>query len=149
MHWPKNILKMDNVLIDSDVLLDSFAGRIPFSESADKILTWCESGKIVGYVTPVIISNVYYILKKVGSHKKVSDKLKELLTIVDVLEMNKQLILTALNSKFKDFEDAMQHFSAVDSDRIDIILTRNIKDYRFSELPVLTPQDYIKSLKFK
>ncbi len=137
---------MDKVLIDFDVLLDSFAGRVPFSDSADKILSLCSSGKLKGFVTPVIISNVYYVLRKVGSHKKVTDKLRELLTIVDVIDMKKESILTALNSKFKDFEDAMQYYSALDSSEISIICTRNIKDYKLSDLPVLAPGAYIKSV---
>ena len=140
---------MNSVLIDSHVLIDSFAGRLPFVESADKILSLCNSGRLKGYVTPVSISNVYYILRKVGSHKKVTDKLRELLSIVDVVEMSKLSILTALNSKFTDFEDAMQHYSALDSSQIDIILTRNVKDYKFSEIPIHTPQDYINSGSFK
>lgn len=137
---------MDKVLIDSDVLLDSFAGRLPFSDSADKILSLCSSGKLKEYVTPVIISNVYYILRKVGSHKKVTDKLRELLTIVDVIDMKKESILTALNSKFTDFEDAMQNYSALDSSQVNIVCTGNIKDSKLSDLPVLAPDAYIKSI---
>ncbi|MCL6219586.1 hypothetical protein L1967_14920 [Zunongwangia sp. M21534] len=58
--------------------------------------------------------------------------------------MDKEVVLGALNSKFKDFEDALQNFSAVENGEITIILTRNVKDYKKSELAVLTPETYLQ-----
>ena len=59
--------------------------------------------------------------------------------------MDRNVIEKALNSGFKDFEDALQGYSAVNSGNIDLILTRNLKDYKKSELGVFTPETYIKS----
>lgn len=58
--------------------------------------------------------------------------------------MDKEVVLGALNSDFKDFEDALQNFSAMENGEIKIILTRNIKDYRKSDLAILTPETYLK-----
>ena len=58
--------------------------------------------------------------------------------------MNKEVVLDSLNSGFKDFEDALQNFSAVKNGKINIVLTRNIKDYKKSDLAVLTPETYLK-----
>lgn len=58
--------------------------------------------------------------------------------------MDKEVVLDALNSPFKDFEDALQNFSAIQNGKINIILTRNIKDYKKSDLAVLTPETYLK-----
>ena len=52
--------------------------------------------------------------------------------------------MSALNSKFANFEDALQNFSAVESSLIEIILTRNLKDYKQSDLSVMSPEIYIK-----
>ena len=65
---------MNKVMIDSDVLLDSFYDRKPHSEYANKILSLCESKRIQGFVTPVIMANVYYLLCKTASHQKVISK---------------------------------------------------------------------------
>lgn len=135
---------MDKVLIDTDVVLDFFFDRKPFSEHATKIFSLCELKSIQGFITPVIYSNVYYLLRQTAKHEKVIEKLNQLLSITDVLEMNKEVVRTALNSKFKDFEDALQNYAAVKSEIIDTILTRNIKDYKNSEIAVFTPEDYIK-----
>ena len=62
--------------------------------------------------------------------------------------MDKNVIVSALNSRFKDFEDALQNYSAVNAGNIDLILTRNIKDFKNSEIGALTPEDYIK-MKFQ
>ena len=106
---------MENVLIDSDVILDFFLDRKPFSEDATQVLSFCESGKIKGYITPVICSNTYYLLRRIAKHEKVIQKLSQLLTIVDVLLMDKDIVLQALGSGFKDFEDALQNFAAIQS----------------------------------
>lgn len=134
---------MTKILIDTDVILDFFFDRKPFSENSAKILSLCESRKINGFITPVILSNVYYLLCKTSKHEKVIEKLKLLISIIEILVINKESIVQALNSDFKDFEDALQNYSAELNKNIDIILTRNTKDYIKSTLAVMTPDIYL------
>jgi len=138
---------MKKILIDTDVILDFFFDRKPFSENSSIILNMCERKHIQGFVTPVIISNSYYLLRRTAQHDKVISKLKQLLSIIDVLNMNKQIIDNALNSDFKDFEDALQNFAAVSKGDIDVIVTRNVKDFKKSEIAVLTPESFLKLTK--
>ncbi|MDT3740861.1 MAG: PIN domain-containing protein [Candidatus Kapabacteria bacterium] len=135
---------MNNLLLDTDVLMDFFLDRKPFSDDAAKILSLCELKQLNGFVTPVIISNLYYLLRKLSNHNKVIEKLKQLLTFIDVLEMTREIIIKALNSDFKDFEDALQNYSAENSMFINVIITRNTKDYKNSYLGVMTPEDFLK-----
>jgi predicted nucleic acid-binding protein len=135
---------MKRILIDTDVILDFFFDREPFSENAAKILSLCESKEITGFVTPVIISNAYYLLRQTAKHEKVIEKLKLLVSITEVLVIDKASIVEALNSEFKDFEDALQNYSAEQNKEIDIIITRNTKDYKNSSLGVMTPDGYLK-----
>jgi predicted nucleic acid-binding protein len=134
---------MTKILIDTDVLLDFLYEREPFCEDAAKILNLCDLNKISGWLTPVILSNVYYILRKSYSHKEVVVKLRELLKILNVLSMNKDTVLLALNSEFTDFEDALQNYAAEFNGDINFLVTRNIKDYKNSSLKVLTPNDFL------
>ncbi len=136
---------MDKVLIDSDVILDVFLDRPPFSTFASEIFRRCENKEMLGYTTPVIISNIYYILSRLASHDRIIEKLKQLLLIVDITAIDKSVIIEAINSDFKDFEDALQNFAATNHGDIRIILTRNIKDYRKSTLTILSPELYIKN----
>lgn len=135
---------MNRILIDTDVILDFFFDRKPFSEYAAQILGLCETNKIKGFLTPVIYNNVYYLLRQTARHEKVIENLKLLFSFTDVLVMDKEVVGNALNSNFKDFEDGLQNFSAVKNGDIDVIVTRNLKDFRKSEIGVLTPESYIK-----
>ena len=137
---------MKNILIDTDVILDFFLDREPFSENAAKILSLCEKKEIIGFVTPVIVSNVYYLLSQKGKQEKVIEKLKILLSLLEILIIDKNSIMVALDSDFKDFEDALQNYAAEINGKIDIIVTRNTKDYKKSELGIMNPEDFLKSI---
>lgn len=136
---------MDTVLIDTDIILDFFFDRKPFSEEASRLLSLCEKGEVKGFVTSIMLSNVYYLLRKTASHEKVIENLKILMNIIDVTTTNKKTVIEALNSIFKDFEDALQNFSAINEKEIKVIITRNIKDYKSSTLSIMTPESYLKS----
>ena len=138
---------MEKVLIDTDVILDFFFDRMPFSEESSQILSLCEKKEIQGYVTSIMVSNIYYLLRKNAKHEKVIDNLKMLLNVVDVTTTNKKVVLEALNSEFKDFEDALQNFSAQNDEKITLILTRNVKDYKTSNLSIMTPENYLKIIR--
>jgi len=137
---------MQKVLIDTDVILDFFFDRKPFSDHAANVLSLCESREIRGFITSVIISNVYYLLRQTSTHEKVIEKLTQLITITEVLKTDKDIILKALNSNFRDFEDALQNYSAEFNGQVDVIVTRNVKDFKHSSLGVMTPGNYLKTI---
>ena len=136
---------MQRALIDTDVILDFFFDRKPFSDHAAQVLSLCESREISGFITSVIVSNVYYLLRQTATHEKVIEKIIQLITITEVLTTDKDVILKALNSNFKDFEDALQNYSAEINGQIDLILTRNTKDFKNSTLGIMTPENYLKT----
>ncbi len=136
---------MQGVLLDTDVILDFFFDRQPFSEAAAKVLSLCETEHIRGFITPVICSNVYYLLRQTASHQKVIAKLTALMTVLNVLSMDKAVVIQALHAGFKDFEDALQYMTALHSDSIHTILTRNLKDFSKSDIAVLTPEHFLQT----
>jgi len=93
------------------------------------------------------MTNVYYILRKSYPHSAVVVKLRELLKILNVLSMNKDTVLSALNSEFTDFEDALQNYAAEYNGEINFVITRNIKDYKNSSLKVLIPNDFLSQYR--
>lgn len=135
---------MDKVLIDTDVLMDFFFDREPYAEYATELLNSCANKEMQGFTTPVIVSNVYYLLRKTAKHSMIVEKIKQLLTIIEIVKMDKNVVLSALNSEFKDFDDALQNFSAIENEQIKIILTRNLKDFKKSELAIMTPETYLR-----
>ena len=134
---------MNSVLFDSDVLLDILLAREPFGIDALKVLDLCKRDEVNGYTTAVIIANVYYLASKEHSSKVVRTNISALMHILDIAIIPKDVIQIALNSPFKDFEDAMQNYAAVHNGNITTIITRNVKDYKNSTLEVMTPKDYL------
>lgn len=137
---------MEHVLIDADVILDFFFDRKPFSQDSSKIMSLCEKGEIKGFVTSIVLSNIAYLLRKTATQEKVITNLKMLMKFIEVTTTDKNAVLEALNSDFKDFEDALQNYSAQNSKEIKVIVTRNIRDYKTSQLSIMTPEIYLKSI---
>lgn len=140
---------MKKVLLDTDVIIDCLILRDPFSQYSVEVLKLCELGEISAIVSPVSFSNLYYVLRKHLSHQKLMVILAQLLKILDVANLNKVIIQQAIESEFKDFEDALQNFSATNDSDIQAIITRNLKDYKKSSLPVMTPENYLAYLKLE
>jgi predicted nucleic acid-binding protein len=136
---------MTDLFIDTDVIIDFLIDRKPFSREAAIIFTLIEQKKLKGFSSSLTFSNLYYVLRKIESHKMVISKLDILSKMVGILKVEEQTIKNALASGFPDFEDSIQYFSAVTSKKIDVIITRNIKDFKKSEIPVMTPGDFLKT----
>ncbi|WP_425389824.1 PIN domain-containing protein [Ekhidna sp.] len=137
---------MTKVLIDTDVLIDFLAERQPHADFAEQIFLVAAREEICLFTTGDILSNAYYVLRKIFSHSKILAKFSQLLRYMEVIDINKQVILNAISSGFRDFEDALQNYAAEHSGEIDIIVTRNVKDYKHSSISVMTPLDFSKSL---
>jgi len=136
---------MTDLFIDTDVIIDFLIDRKPFSREAAIIFTLIEQKKLKGFTSSLTFSNLYYVLRKIESHNRVIPKLDSLSKMVGILKVEELTIKNALTSGFSDFEDSVQYFSAANSKKIDLIITRNIKDFKKSEIPVMTPGDFLKT----
>ena len=96
----------------------------------------------MGVISSISITNIYYVLRKISTNDKTRSFIKTILKYISVITVDHGSILTALDSKFMDFEDGFQNYCAL-KNQCDLILTRNIKDYTFSELQVLEPNEFI------
>ncbi len=136
---------MISVLIDTDVLIDVALGRKDFVESASAILDMAEANQIKAFIAWHSISNFYYVVEADSETADTLQFIRELLSFVKVAPTTTKDALYALDLDFKDFEDAIQFFTALTYKNIDIIVTRNIKDFKKSALPVLTPETFLKT----
>jgi predicted nucleic acid-binding protein len=133
------------VFIDSDIILDLLCKREPFYDYAAEVFTLGDKGKIELMTTSVVFANVFYILRKVLGIEKAKELLRKLRIMVGVVPVGEKIIDLALNSRFSDFEDGLQYFTAREND-IKTLLTRNIKDYKEKDLVIQTPEEYLKSI---
>ncbi len=137
---------MKSVLLDTDVLLDFYLDRKPFSDDSLQLLLKCEQKQCRAFITPLIVANTYYILRRHATHNFVVERLQILLNTITVLTMDQKQVFAALDSKFTDFEDALQYFYAIQSNKVDAIITRNTKDFKQSKIPVFSPQEFLATL---
>jgi len=98
------------------------------------------------HTSSLVIANIHYFIKKVENHKKAIAKIEKLLQFIRVLSVSEKEIQEAIKSNFKDFEDAIQNFTALNS-KVDVLVTRNIKDFKLSSLPILTPTEFLAKIE--
>ncbi len=132
------------VFIDADVILDLLCRREPFYPYAAAVFSLGDEGKIDLATTSLVFANVFYILRKILGIEKAKELLRKLRLMVGVVPVGEKAVDLALNSRFADFEDGLQYFTARENG-IAILLTRNTKDYRERDLVVQTPEEYLKS----
>lgn len=136
---------MTKLFLDTIIVLDLLGERIPYYQAIAKIMTLVEQGQIQSGISALSFPTVYYILSKQIKSEQVKERLRNLKFLCAVAPINEFIIEKSLNSKLKDFEDAIQYFCALHLD-CDIILTRNAKDYKSSEIPVMTAEEYLVSI---
>ena len=134
---------MKNLFLDTNVIIDVLADRQPFSEPASKLFNYAEKGKINLFVSALSYSNIYYIIRKNCTHKQMLSLLRDLEALTETLDVTKQVISKSLSGDFKDFEDAIQYNTAIANKKTEAIVTRNVKDYKNTKLPILMPDEAV------
>ena len=130
------------VLVDTNIVLDYLLEREPYAESAKKIVVACKQKKVIGCIAAHTVSNMFFILRKTYSVEDRRTILKDIYKLFDVEGIDRLKIIQALdNSDFKDFEDCLQ-MQCAKSFRADYILTRNLADYRDSEIACISPEEF-------
>jgi len=134
---------MKSIFIDTNVIIDFFANRKPFSIEAALLFNYSFNKKINIYISAVSYNNIYYILRQSCSHTETIKMLTELNEWTDTVEVSKDIINKFLKSNFNDIEDAIQYNCAKSLKKIDFIVTRDTKDFKTSSIPILTPNEAV------
>jgi predicted nucleic acid-binding protein len=134
------------VLIDTNVVLDFVLKRQPFGVEATEIFIRLARKEFQGFVSPITPINTFYTTRKEISKVIAFNAVTMLLQIVEIAETDKKTFQNALKSNFKDFEDAVQHESAI-AENLDAIVTRNTKDFVNATMKVYSPNEFLEVLK--
>jgi predicted nucleic acid-binding protein len=132
---------MIKVFLDTNILVDLIADRKPFSKHAIEIFKSAEELKTQLFTSSHSIATAHYLLKKYVEEKDLRDILSSLLEYLDVIPVDLDVLKKGLRSNHKDFEDAIQIICASSITGIDFIVTRNTKDFKTSNIAVLTPDE--------
>jgi predicted nucleic acid-binding protein len=136
---------MEKLFIDTDIILDLLTAREPFYEYAATLFSLADNGKVSLHFSSLSFSNLNYMLSKQYSAAQARKLLSKFKTIVKVLAVDEKITELALSSDFKDFEDALQYYTAI-ANNIKMLVTRNLKDYKHADIPVMTAEQYLRSV---
>lgn len=134
---------MSRIFVDTNIVIDLLAKRQEYEETA-ALFSLGDKGELTIIVSSLSFSHLQYILRKIIKDKTIP-ALRDLELIVSIASVGEKVIKLALNDDdFRDFEDAIQYHCAIEAES-DIIITRNLKDFRKSSIPVMTSSQYINS----
>jgi predicted nucleic acid-binding protein len=134
-----------NLFLDSDILLDVILDRTPHYVFSGRVLLLADNPGFHCCTTVHALLNVHYVTKRHLDLKSANEAVALLFNKVYIIPEDGTTIEQAMKSDFKDFEDAVQYFAAK-SAGADAIITRNIKDYKNSTIPVLTAEQFLNTL---
>ena len=132
--------------MDTNVMIDFLANRQPFAMDAARVFDVALKGKAQIFISALSYNNIYYILRQSIGSKAILILLEELAGITEIIDVTSAVIRESLKSDFKDYEDAIQYNCALTIPQLQFIITRNTKDFKKSELPVLTPSEALAAL---
>jgi predicted nucleic acid-binding protein len=134
---------MKKVLIDTNIVIDLLAKRERFYDAAAELFSLSDKRELKLFISALTFANTSYVLSKQLSARNAKEVLRKFKTLVEVLSLDDKVIELALSDDdFGDFEDGLQYYSALENG-VEMIITRNKKDFKNSEMPVFTAQEYL------
>lgn len=134
---------MEKLLVDTNIVIDLLSKREEFFQEAQELFTLADNNEVVLFVSSLTFANTHYLLSKYQKLDEARKTLIKFKVLVNVAALDDKIVELALVSDFKDFEDAIQYHTALENE-VDIIITRNKKDFKNSRLPVMTAKEYLK-----
>ena len=135
------------IYLDTCVIIDYLASRVPFSEDAEKILTLVANNKIYAYISASSITDIHYIFKKHFQDEQITRKyMIKVLSLIEILDTLSYNIKTVFDSPINDFEDALIEEISYQN-KLSYIVTRNTKDFKNSRVKVVTPKKLLTIIK--
>lgn len=135
---------MTRLFLDTNIVVDLLDRREPFCHDAVRLFTMAYHKQVQLVVSPMTFSTASFLLHKHGP-EGVRNLLSNFRRLARVATADERTVDDSLASQFKDFEDAMQYYTAL-SAKADLIITRNGKDFKASRLPVMTATEYLATL---
>ena len=138
---------MKKLFVDTNIVIDLLSRREPFFEEAAELFSLADKKQVELSVSSLTIANTSYALLRQMDSNKAKSVLRKLRLILKVLPLDDKIIGLALNDEtFPDFEDGIQYFTAIENGQ-QFIITRNLKDFKKSKLPAMSPKQFIETIE--
>ncbi len=136
---------MNRILVDTNIVIDLLAKRKEFYEEAAELFSCSDKKELNLAISSLTFANANYVLSKLKSAKEARVILRKFKVLVQILSLDDKITALALSDDdFPDFEDGLQYYSAMEN-QLEVIITRNKRDFRNSKIPVLTAKEYLAS----
>ena len=122
------------IFVDTDVVFDLLAKREPFYTYAAQLFTNADKQEVTICVSSRCFGNLNYILSKHKSAIEARKILSRFKVLVTILPVDDKVIELALNSDFIE-------------NGINILVTRNLKDFKHARIPILTAEEFVKQIE--
>ena len=137
---------MKKLFVDTNIVIDLLARREPFYVEAAELFSLADKRHVELSISSLTIANTSYALLRQMDSNRAKSVLRKLRLILKVLPLDDKIVGLALNDEsFSDFEDGLQYFTAIEYEQ-ELIITRNLKDFKNSQLPTMTAKQFIKTL---
>ncbi len=136
---------MDKIFLDTNVILDYLLARSPYDADAKRFFEDAELGKIELYASALTFCNMSYIVRKLKTPAEFQVILSDLLLLIAVTPIDGFVLQRAIAANYKDFEDAVQYQSALNTLGLTHLITRNKTDFTETTLPIFSPSEYWRS----
>ncbi|MBP5525217.1 MAG: PIN domain-containing protein [Paludibacteraceae bacterium] len=133
------------VFLDANVLIDVVQNRIDFVETSSKVLQLGLDGECELCASDITFTTVSFYARKNRTQEQLYEVLQSLRDFIDVAPSGKIAIDWALQQKSKDFEDSVQYYTALRSGA-EYIVSRNVRDYPYNDIPVVSPIEFLKKM---
>lgn len=130
------------VFLDTNVLMDVVANRTPWVDDALVLFELANQKKLSLIAADLSFINIAYITRKILSKPELYNLLKDLREFVAVVEVGEVVIDNSIKAQWNDMEDCAQYYAAK-REKADCIVSRNIKDFALSDVPVFTPCEFL------
>ena len=138
---------MKKIFVDTNIVIDLLSRREPFFEEASTLFSLADKKQIELTLSSLTIANTSYSLLRQMDSNKAKSILMKLRLIVKILPLDDKIIGLAINDdSFTDFEDGLQYFTALENGQ-ELIITRNLKDFKNSKLPTMTAKQLIEMIE--
>lgn len=138
---------MRNVFLDANVVVDALLEVDGKMDDALRILSLANMGIIEAYCSSLSLGTANYFMEKAKmSHGLIVRKLNIFCGYCAPTKVDASVVRQTLDSDFTDFEDALPYFSAL-TEKADIIVTRNERDFIHAAIPVYNPTDFLARME--
>jgi len=135
-------MNSDKLYLDCNIILDWIIDRPPFSLDAVELINLIEKEELIGFVSPLVLANCYYIIKKTLDRKIASEFIQDCNSIFNIIDNTKSDFQAAIENSHKDFEDDLHYWAAINNN-LDYLITRNKDHFRAEDIKIRTAEEYL------